>query len=41
MADLRISQLPELFSSGITQTAEFAVAQDGTTFKIKQGQLKS
>ena len=39
MADLRISQLPELLATGLTPNAEFAVAQAGTTFKIKQGQL--
>lgn len=39
MADLRISQLPELQASALTQNAEFAVAQAGTTYKIKQGTL--
>lgn len=39
MPNLPISQLPELFSSALTQNAEFAVAQSGTTFRIKQGTL--
>ena len=39
MADLRISQLPELQASALTQNAEFAVAQAGTTYKITQGTL--
>lgn len=39
MADLRISQLPELNASALTANAEFAVAQAGTTYKIKQGTL--
>lgn len=39
MADLRISQLPELFATGLTPSAEFAVAQAGTTYKIKNQNL--
>lgn len=39
MPNLPISQLPELLSSGITNNAEFAVAQAGTTYRIKQGSL--
>ena len=35
MANLPISQLPEL--TAITSNAEFAVAQGGTTYKIKAG----
>lgn len=37
MADLPISSLPEL--TAITQNAEFAVAQGGTTYKVKSGNL--
>ena len=36
--NLPISQLPEL--TGITPTAEFAVSQDGTTYKVKKTYLK-
>lgn len=39
MPNLPISQLPELLSSAITANAEFAVAQGGTTYKVKQGSL--
>lgn len=39
MPNLPISQLPELASSAITANAEFAVAQAGTTYKVKQGSL--
>lgn len=39
MPNLPISQLPELLSSGITSDAEFAVAQSGTTYRVKQGSL--
>jgi hypothetical protein len=39
MPNLPISQLPELLSSGITPNAEFAVAQSGTTYRVKQGSL--
>ena len=39
MPNLPISQLPELLSSAITANAEFAVAQAGTTYKVKQGSL--
>ncbi len=38
MANLPISQLPEL--TGITPTAEFAVSQGGTTYKVKKTYLK-
>ena len=37
MADLRISQLPEL--TGLTPNAEFAVAQSGVTYKVKNSVL--
>ena len=37
MADLPISSLPEL--TAITQNAEFAVAQGGTTYKVKSSNL--
>jgi len=39
MPNLPISQLPELLSSAITANAEFAVAQGGTTYRVKQGSL--
>lgn len=39
MPNLPISQLPELASSAITANAEFAVAQAGTTYRVKQGSL--
>ena len=39
MSNLPISQLPELFSSALTQNAEFAIAQAGTTYKVKQSTL--
>lgn len=39
MPNLPISQLPELVSSAITANAEFAVAQAGTTYKVKQSTL--
>lgn len=39
MPNLPISQLPELLSSGITSNTEFAVAEGGTTYKVKQGSL--
>jgi hypothetical protein len=37
MPNLPISQLPEL--TGLTADAEFAVAQGGTTYKIKNGNM--
>lgn len=37
MADLPISSLPEL--TALTQNAEFAVAQGGTTYKVKNSTL--
>jgi hypothetical protein len=37
--NLPISQLPEI-TTGITPNAEFAVAQDGTTYKVKKSYLK-
>jgi hypothetical protein len=37
MSNLPISQLPEL--TAITQNAEFAVAQEGTTYRIKESTL--
>lgn len=39
MPNLPISQLPEL--TAITSNAEFAVAQGGTTYKIKGGYISS
>jgi hypothetical protein len=39
MPNLPISQLPELTASALTSNAEFAVAQDGTTYKVKSGNL--
>lgn len=39
MPDLPISQLPEL--NVMTSNAEFAVAQNGTTYKIKRGNMTS
>lgn len=39
MPNLPISQLPELLASGLTANAEFAIAQAGTTYKIKQSSL--
>lgn len=39
MPNLPISQLPELTSGQLTQNAEFAVSQDGVTYKIKNGNL--
>lgn len=39
MPNLPISQLPELQSSGLTPNTEFAVAESGTTYKIKQSTL--
>ena len=39
MPDLPISQLPEL--TAITSNAEFAVAQGGTTYKVKAGLASS
>jgi len=39
MPDLPISQLPELTS--VTNNAEFAVAQGGTTYKVKTANLSS
>lgn len=38
MSDLPISQLPEL--TAITANAEFAVAQAGTTYRVKNSNLK-
>lgn len=39
MPNLPISQLPEL--TAITSSAEFAVAQDGVTYKVKAGNTSS
>jgi hypothetical protein len=39
MPNLPISQLPELLPSGITGNAEFAVAQDGVTYRVKNSSL--
>jgi hypothetical protein len=39
MSDLPISLLPELLASALTQNAEFAVAQGGTTYRIKNSNL--
>lgn len=39
MPNLPISQLPEL--TGITPNAEFAVAQDGTTYRVKAGNVST
>lgn len=39
MANLPISQLPEILGTGLTTNAEFAVAQSGTTYKVKKGNL--
>ena len=39
MPNLPISSLPELAASALTINAEFAVAQSGTTYKIKNGNL--
>ena len=39
MPNLPISQLPELLSSAVTENAEFAVAQSGVTYKVKQSSL--
>ena len=39
MPNLPISQLPEL--TAVTQNAEFAVAQSGTTYKVKAGNIAS
>ncbi len=39
MSNLPISQLPELSASALTGNAEFAVAQEGTTYRIKQSTL--
>jgi hypothetical protein len=39
MANLPISQLPEILGTGLTTNAEFAVAQSGTTYKVKRGNL--
>lgn len=36
MPNLPISQLPELAASAVTVNAEFAVAQSGTTYKVKK-----
>lgn len=36
--NLPISQLPEI-TTGLTANAEFAVAQGGTTYKVKRGNL--
>jgi hypothetical protein len=37
MPNLPISQLPEL--TGITNNAEYAVAQDGVTYRVKNGNI--
>jgi len=39
MPNLPISQLPELSASAITGNAEFAVAQDGITYRVKNSSL--
>jgi hypothetical protein len=39
MPNLPISSLPELSASAITGNAEFAVAQSGITYKVKQSSL--
>ena len=39
MPNLSISQLPELLATGLTTTAEFAVAQSGVTYRIKNENL--
>ena len=39
MPNLPISQLPEILGTGLTTNAEFAVAQSGTTYKVKRGNL--
>jgi hypothetical protein len=39
MQNLPISSLPELSASAITGNAEFAVAQSGITYKVKQSSL--
>jgi hypothetical protein len=39
MPNLPISQLPELSASALTGNAEYAIAQDGTTYRIKQSSL--
>ena len=39
MSDLPISSLPELTATALTQNAEFAVAQGGTTYKVKNSNL--
>lgn len=39
MPNLPISQLPELVASALTSNAEFAVAQSGTTYRVKQSTL--
>ena len=39
MADLPISSLPEL--TAITQNAEFAVAQGGTTYRVKNENIRT
>ena len=39
MPNLPISQLPELLATGLTTTAEFAVAQSGVTYRIKNENL--
>jgi hypothetical protein len=39
MANLPISQLPEIPGTGLTTNAEFAVSQSGTTYKVKRGNL--
>jgi hypothetical protein len=39
MANLPISQLPELLSSGLTPSAEYVVAQNGVTYKIKESSI--
>lgn len=39
MPNLPISLLPELSASALTGNAEYAIAQDGTTYRIKQSTL--
>ena len=39
MPNLAISQLPELFSYGLTQNSEFVVAESDVIYKINQRTL--
>jgi hypothetical protein len=40
MANLPISQLPELTKTGLTENAEYVVSQGGVTYKIKESELR-